>query len=364
MKILVAPQEFKGTLTAHEAAAAIADGLRQALPDAEVLEFPLSDGGPGFVECLVEAGNGEYEQSAVTGPLGTQVLARWGTVPNSDGEGFSAVIELAAAAGISLLRPGELRPLEATTYGAGELIWHALSAGASQIYLGVGGSATTDGGAGILQALGARLLDGAGNDLSPGGGPLASLANLDLTKLDRRLANVEVFVATDVRNPLTGPAGAAAVYGPQKGADPAQVEALEAGLRRWAQVLRDTTGVDVAQMPGAGAAGGAAAGLVACCGARIISGFDLVSEAADLDDHLAWADVIVTGEGRFDSQSLQGKVTGRLLEAAAGRGKRCLVLAGRCGEVPPGVEAHAAASDDSLASAEDLTALAERVLVP
>jgi glycerate kinase len=359
MKILVAPQEFKGTLSAHEAAAAIADGFRQALPDAEVLELPLSDGGPGFVECLVEALNGEYAQSAVTGPLGGQVLARWGLVTAAGEPGVTAVLELASAAGLSLVPAGGLRPLDATTYGVGELIWHALSAGATRICLGVGGSATTDGGAGILQALGARLLDDAGN-LAPGGGPLTSLARLDLARLDRRLAGTELLVATDVRNPLSGPDGAAAVYGPQKGASPQQVELLDAGLRRWAEVLEQVTGHSVDDLPGAGAAGGAAAGLVACCGARIVSGFDLVAEAVGLAAHLAWADVAVTGEGRFDSQSLQGKVTGRLAEMARAQDKRCVVLAGRVDGRAPGLEAHALVPDDSLAGAAELTTLAAR----
>ena len=292
MRVLVAPQEFKGSLTAVEAAAAIGQGVQRVYPEAVIDSAPVADGGPGTVEAMVQTANGRTSIARVDGPLGDPVDARWGRIDN----GRTAVIEMAAASGLTLLRTSDLDPRRASTYGTGQLIRHALDAEVERILIGVGGSATNDGGAGMAEALGAVLLDEQGNRLPPGGAALANLAQIRTEEFDPRVAAVEMTVLCDVHNPLLGPEGASAVYGPQKGADPACVAQLDRALANFAGVLERDLDASVADVPGAGAAGGLAAGLMAFCGATLQSGFAAVSEAVNLAQRIAEADLVLTGE--------------------------------------------------------------------
>jgi glycerate kinase len=325
MRIVVAPQEFKGSLTATEAASAIAAGVRAALPDAEIIEMPMSDGGPGLVDAMLAARGGQRIETDVHDPLMRPVRAAWAILAGDDAG--TAAIEMAAASGLVLLRPDERAPLSATTYGTGELICAALDRGCTQIIVGVGGSATVDGGAGAMQALGARLLDASGTDLPPGGATLAKLDRIDLAARDPRLANARIRVASDVTNTLCGPTGAAEMFGPQKGASPADVRTLEAALHHFAEMVRRDCGLDILPLSGGGAAGGLAAGLAAI-GATIEPGFDIVAEAVGLDAAIAAADAVITGEGRLDAQTAYGKTASRVAALARKHGKRVAIIAG------------------------------------
>ncbi|MGB2695638.1 MAG: glycerate kinase [Dehalococcoidia bacterium] len=329
MRILVAPQEFKGSLTAREAADAIAHGLRRALPDAEIDAVALADGGPGTVDVLVEATGGRYFETDVRDPLDRPVRARWGALgENGTSEPPTAVIEMAAASGLTLLRGDERDPKRASTFGTGELLQAALDAGYRHIIAGVGGSATNDGGAGAAQALGAQLFDEQGRDLERGGSALARLARIDASALDARLRETNVIVATDVTNPLCGPQGASLIYGAQKGATEQVTRELDAALARYAEAIRRDLGVDVANVPGAGAAGGLAAGLIAFCGATVRSGFEVVAEAIALEDRVRAVGAVITGEGRLDSQSASGKTTIAVARLAREAGRPVIALAG------------------------------------
>ena len=324
-RVLLAPDSFKGTLDATAAAAALAAGWRAVRPDDELRTLPLADGGEGTLEALgagVPAGC--WRSAAVTGPDGRPVTAAWLLLPDG-----TAVVEMARAAGLPLLdRPD---PLGATTRGLGELLAVVVADPAvARVLLTLGGSATTDGGTGALAVLGARFLDAAGRDLPPGGGALAGLAAVDVHRLvPPPPGGVRCLV--DVTAPLLGPLGAAGQFGPQKGASPAQVELLDGALARLAELL----GGDPAA-PGAGAAGGTAYGFATCWGARSVSGADAVAEAAGLPAALATADLVVTGEGQFDAQSLRGKVVGRLVDRARVAGVPVAVVAGRVGADAPG----------------------------
>ncbi len=302
-RVVVAPDSFKGSATARVAAEALARGLRRALPGVQVETVPMADGGEGTVEAVVEATGGRYVRTRVVGPLGEPVWARFGIV----GDGSTAVIEMASASGLPLVPPHRRNPMVTTTFGTGELIRAALDEGVRRILVGIGGSATVDGGAGAAQALGVGLLDAEGRPLGFGGGELGRLARIDMAGRDPRLAEVEVLVACDVTNPLYGPEGAAAVYGPQKGATPEMVALLDRHLRHLADLIRRDLGVDVSTLPGGGAAGGLGAGLVAFCGARLLPGVQLVMEAVRLQERLAGADLVVTGEGAIDRQTRFGK---------------------------------------------------------
>ena len=324
MRILIAPQEFKETLTAGQAAEAIVVGLRRVWPAADYDPLPLADGGGGTVHALVEGQGGEYRETLVTGPLAEPVLARWGIV----GRPATAIIEMSAASGLALVPPERRDPRITTTRGTGELLRAALDAGCRSILIGIGGSATNDAGAGMAEALGARLLDTEGRPLPPGGLALGRLARIVPDGLDPRLAEADVRVACDVDNPLCGPRGASAVYGPQKGADPALVEALDAALAHFAEVARRDLGRDVRDLPGAGAAGGLGAGLVLFAHARLQPGFELIAEVVGLRDRLTRSDLVITGEGQLDGQSWQGKTTGSLAKMAAGLGLPVVVIAG------------------------------------
>jgi len=312
LRIVLAPDSFKGSLSASQAAEAMAAGVRRARPDAEVVLMPLADGGEGTAEALVIATGGWRQSARVTGPLGDLVDAAWGRL-GPDGE--TAVIEMAAAAGLPLVPPDKRDPRRTTTFGAGELLRHAVEAGAIRLIIGLGGSATNDGGAGATQALGVRFWDAAGAPLPEPitGGDLIHLARVDAHALHALFAGVEVVIASDVTNPLLGPTGASAVYGPQKGADAAMVAELEAGLTEYAAVLRRDLRRDVADLPGAGAAGGMGAGLMAFLDAHMQSGIDLVLDAARFEERARGADWLLTGEGRIDAQTLSGKTISGVL---------------------------------------------------
>ncbi|MGY1688198.1 glycerate kinase [Geodermatophilus sp. SYSU D00867] len=343
MRIVVSPDSFKGTLTAAEAADAVARGLARVHPDAEVLARPVADGGEGTVAAAVRAGYRPVT-TTVGGPDGRPVRATFAV------DGTTAVVELAAAAGLGLL--AEPAPTTATTRGVGELLLAALDAGARRVVLGLGGSATTDAGAGLLQALGVRLLDADGRDVPPGGAGLAHLARIDAGARDPRLHGLEVRVATDVDNPLTGPSGAAAVYGPQKGATPEQVAQLDAALARFAAVVRRDLGIDLEGRPAMGAAGGTAAGVAAVLTCSVGSGAELVADLVGLDDALAGADLAVTGEGSLDAQSLRGKAPAVVAARARRAGVPCVGLAGRVALGPDELAAAGFAAAHALTEAE------------
>ncbi|HEY7280001.1 MAG TPA: glycerate kinase [Actinomycetota bacterium] len=336
MRVLFAPDKFRGTLTAEEAARALARGWLRVRPDDEADEIPMADGGEGTLEALVVALGGERRAATVTGPLGAPVEAAFGLVPGPDGP--AGVVEMALASGLALIPDQRRDPRRTTTRGTGELILAACRAGARSVIVCIGGSGTNDGGAGMAQALGFRLLDASGDELPPGGAALASLDRVDPQGRARELEGVAFVVAIDVDNPLTGPAGASAVYGPQKGLRAKDVPVLDGALRRLADVVRRDLGVDAAERPGAGAAGGVGFGMMAFLGADVRPGIDVVMDATRFDDRLAGAGAVLTGEGKFDHQSFRGKTVGAVLEAAARHGVPAAVVAGRAeadaGEVP------------------------------
>ena len=333
MKIVIAPQAFKGGLQGMEAARAMKEGVRRVYPDAHTVLVPVADGGDGTLHALVDASGGRYLETSVTGPLGNRVeKAAWGVM----GDGRTAVIEMARASGLALV-PAERRdPRVTTTFGTGELIRAALDAGYRKIIVGLGGSATNDGGAGIAQALGARLTDSTGAEVAPGGADLARLEQVDLRDLDPRLKECRIQAATDVTNRLCGPEGASAVYGPQKGATPAMVVELDAALGHFAGVILRDVGIDVLGVPRVGAAGGAGAGLVALLGADLDSGGDIVCDAVELNRHLAGAALVLTGEGQLDGQTVYDKAPIVVARRARERGIKVLAVAGSLG---PGYEA-------------------------
>ena len=301
--ILAAPDSFKGSLSAARAALALAEGALRASPGEEVLQVPLADGGEGTVEAFLAALGGKKVPARVKGPLGNEVDAFFGLLEDGD----TAVVEMAAASGLPLVPPEKRDIMKASTFGTGLLIRAALEAGARKILVGLGGSATCDGGAGMAQALGFSLLDKEGKELPPGGGSLVRLAALDPSAKHPALEEARFLAACDVTNPLLGPRGAAAVFAPQKGAGPGEVEILERGLRRLAEVLKDRLGRDVAEFPGAGAAGGLGAGLAGFLGASLEPGFELVARALGLEEKITKARLVLTGEGRLDGQTSMGK---------------------------------------------------------
>ncbi|MBA4552726.1 glycerate kinase [Thermoactinomyces vulgaris] len=328
MKIVIAPDSFKESMSAMEAACAIEKGFQKVMPDAEYVKVPMADGGEGTVRSMVDATGGEIRKETVTGPLGTEVEAFYGIT----GDRKMAVIEMAAASGIHLVPKEKRNPLVTTTKGTGELIRAALDQGVKRIVIGIGGSATNDGGAGMAQALGAKLLDKDGNPLGFGGGELSKLDSIDLSQLDPRLKEVHIEVACDVDHPLTGERGASAVFGPQKGATPEMVAILDANLARYAQVVKETLGIDVDPIPGAGAAGGLGAGLVAFLGTSLKRGVDVVAEAVQLDKHMVQASLVITGEGKIDGQTIHGKTPVGVAKRAKKYGIPVIGIAGMLGE--------------------------------
>jgi len=324
MKILIAPNAYKECLSAPDAARAMAEGIKKVLPDAELVLCPVADGGDGTLEAILDATGGQKAQTKVTDPLGRPIRAPFGIL----GKGNGAVIEMAAASGLHLLQPSERNPLVTSTRGTGELMAAAILRGVRYIVLGIGGSATVDGGTGMGRALGVRFLDEAGEEIPEGGGSLVHLAHIDDSKKNSGLRTCRIKIASDVTNPLLGPDGAARVYGPQKGATPEMVEQLEAGLARLSEVIKKDLGIDIANAPGAGAAGGLGAGLLAFTHARMHPGVELVLEEVGFHEKLEGADLVLTGEGRVDSQTSFGKAPAGVARAAKEKNIPVWCLAG------------------------------------
>lgn len=326
MKILVAPDSFKESLDAAAAAEAMRDGLRRVLPDAHFDLVPLADGGEGTVAALLAATGGEARRARVSGPLGEPVEASWALLD----DGRTAVVEVAQASGLALISPDRRDALVASSYGSGELVRRALDEAPERLIVALGGSATNDGGAGLLQALGVRFFDRRDRELAAplGGGGLAAVARVDARGLDPRLAAVEVLAASDVDNPLTGPEGASVTFGPQKGAAPDTVAALDRALGDFYALVAATVGLEVAPLPGAGAAGGLGAALLAFLHARLEPGVDLVMRAVGLEARLTGADLVVTGEGRLDRQTLRGKTALGVATLAARLGVPAVAIGG------------------------------------
>ncbi|RAK12680.1 glycerate kinase [Halanaerobium saccharolyticum] len=327
MKILVAPDSFKGSLTAMEAAENIGNGIHRADSEIDVDLLPMADGGEGTVQSLVDATDGEIIKKEVTGPLGNQVEAFYGLL----GDGKTAVIEMAAASGLPLVPEEKKNPLKTTTYGTGELIASALEQGVEQIIIGIGGSATNDAGVGMAQALGAEILDAEGNQIDFGGGSLDQIEAMNLNSLDSRLKDVEILAACDVDNPLYGEDGAAYVYAPQKGADKKMVEILDQNLRHFNQIAIKELDKDTNKIPGAGAAGGLGAGLVAFLNAELKAGVDIVLEIIDFESRLKDVDLVITGEGMLDGQSIYGKTPVGVSRSAAKKDIPVIAVAGTLG---------------------------------
>ncbi|WP_165588239.1 glycerate kinase [Bifidobacterium longum] len=326
-RYLCAPDSFKESLTAMEAARAMAQGIENADHDAEVRCLPMADGGEGTARALVDATGGSMRAVPVHDPLGRPVEGHFGLLA----DGTTAVVETAEASGLALLEAKERNPLIASSYGTGELMLAAVRSGAKRIIVGLGGSATNDAGAGLLQALGVRLLDKNGNDLARGGAALANLTTIDISTMDPALKNVAITAACDVTNPLTGPTGASAVFGPQKGASKDDVATLDAALAHFAQVIDSQLGVAVNDVPGAGAAGGIGAALKGFLNAEFRPGIAIVIEQSGLDAAAQWADVVFTGEGSIDFQTKFGKTPAGVAETAKRHGKPVIAVAGHIG---------------------------------
>lgn len=351
LRVLIAPSGFKESLGADEVADCIASGVRRAVPDALIRKAPVPDGGEGFAQALVRTVGGTLQDVTVTGPVGDPVAAHFGLLAAPEGPastgGPTAVLEMAAAAGLRHVPRDRRDPLTTTTRGVGELIAAALDAGASRVLVGCGDSGTNDGGAGMAQALGVRLLDADGNDLGPGGAELARLAHVDVSGLDPRIADTPIDVACNWANVLTGPRGVARVFGPQKGADEQTVARLEEALERYADVLEADLGIDVRTAPGSGASGGLGAGLCALLGARLQPRFDVVTRYLDFDELLDRTDLVITAEGAIDRQSARGKVPAEVSRRASARDIPVIALSGTVGE---GVQAALDAGLDAYAS--------------
>ena len=328
MKVVIAPQSFKGGLAGIEAAKAIAEGVRGVCPEAATLAVPVADGGDGTLDALVRSTGGETFTSQVTGPLGEPVSALWGVM----GDGDTAVIEMARASGLALVPHRRRNPGVTTTYGTGELIGEAVDRGYRRIIVGLGGSATNDGGVGMAHALGVCFLDSNGKELPHGGSALPRLARIEMDGLRRGVMDARIIAATDVTNPLCGPQGASAVYGPQKGARPETVKELDAALEHLSRVIMRNLGLDLGDEPRAGAAGGLAAGLKAFVNAEIASGIDLICEVLGMDQHLIGADLVITGEGRVDASTAYDKAPVGVARRAKSIGIPVIAIVGSLGQ--------------------------------
>ncbi|MFT4417275.1 glycerate kinase [Fredinandcohnia humi] len=336
MKIIIAPDSFKESLSATEVAVAIEEGLKRVFPEATYLKIPMADGGEGTVQSLVCATGGKIISKTVTGPLGESVPSFFGIL----GNGKTAVIEMAAAAGLNQVIPQKRNPLITTTYGVGELILEALSHGVDKICIGLGGSATNDAGVGMLQALGLRFLDRDGMELGFGGGKLGDIDIIDVSGLDKRLESITIEVACDVDTPLVGDNGASAIFGPQKGATQEMVELLDNNLHHFADCVQAKIGKDIRNVPGSGAAGGLGAGILAFLNSELKSGINLVMEATDLDLHLADATIVITGEGKIDNQTMYGKTPIGVAQAAKKHNLPVIAIAGHLGKDSHIVQEH------------------------
>ncbi|MEN8156900.1 MAG: glycerate kinase [Bacteroidota bacterium] len=331
MKIVIAPDSFKDCMDALSVAEAVGLGIRKVWPDAGIVNIPMADGGEGTVESVIDATGGKIIRVRVMDPLLREVPSFFGIT----GDGSTAVIEMAAASGLELLERDERDPWVTTTFGTGQLIRHALDSGCSKILLGIGGSATNDGGMGMARALGVEFLDGKGDPAGHGGGAVGDVKEIVMDGLDPRIGHTEIRVACDVTNPLTGPEGASHTYGPQKGAAPGVVERLDTNLSRFAGLINNQLGKEVEQLPGGGAAGGLGAGLMAFLGAQLMKGFDMVSECVRLEEALKEADLVITGEGKLDGQTLFGKTPYGVAQLARRHG---LPVIGIAGTVEEGAE--------------------------
>jgi len=340
MKIVIAPDSFKESLTALHVCEAVEKGIKSHFPDAEISKVPMADGGEGTVQSLVDATGGDIIQARVTGPLGKEVEAFYGIL----GDGNTAVIEMAAASGLHHVPVDKRNPLITTTRGTGELILKALDHKVKHIIIGIGGSATNDGGTGMAKALGAKLLDANGAEIKEGGGSLAQLASIDLTNLDSRLAEVKVEVACDVDNPLTGETGASAVFGPQKGATPDMVKQLDRNLAHYAAIVGKEMGIHIQSIPGAGAAGGLGGGLLAFLSAELKPGVDIVIKATQLESYIKNADLVITGEGRIDGQTIYGKTPIGVAKTAKKHSVPVIAIAGSIGAGSEAVYEHGISS--------------------
>ena len=324
---MFAPQGFKESLTGIQIARAMAEGAKRVWPDAEAVLVPVADGGDGTLQSLVDASGGEVRMATAIDPLGREINVEWGAL----GDGKTAVIEMARSSGLALLSTDERDPMNATTFGVGQVMKVALDAGFTHFIIGIGGSATNDGGAGMAQALGANLLDEKGRELAPGGAALANLQRIDVSGFDERLKNASIEVACDVNNPLCGPTGASAIFGPQKGATEEQIKQLDAALNRFGEIAKRDLGRDVSEIPGAGAAGGLGAGLMAFANARLRLGADIVLEAVKLEEKLEEADLVVVGEGQFDRSTVFNKSPVAVAQRAHRLGIPVIGIAGSLG---------------------------------
>ncbi len=328
MNILIAPDSFKDCMSSREVAQNIEKGVRRILPDAVIKLLPLADGGEGTVEALIDATKGEIRKVKVHDPLMRTIESFFGLL----GDKKTAVIEMAAASGIELLKENERNPWVATTYGTGELIKHALDSGCRKLVIGIGGSSTNDAGTGVIQALGGKFLDSAGKDIGYGGGCLGKISEIDMSKLDSRIRNCEILVACDVDNPLYGEKGAALVYSPQKGADDEMAAKLDQNLKHFAEIIKETLNIDVAAIPGTGAAGGIGAGLMAFLGAKLKPGFEIVKDIVKLEEEMEKADIVITGEGKIDFQTRFGKAPFGVAQVAVKYKRPAVAIAGTLGE--------------------------------
>ncbi|BCJ88046.1 glycerate kinase [Effusibacillus dendaii] len=328
MKIVLAPDSFKGSLTAKEVCDAMEEGIRRVIPAADIVKIPMADGGEGTVQSLVDTTGGQILTEVVTGPIGQKVTAKYGIL----GDGQTAVIEMAEASGLYLVPADKRNPLLTSTYGTGELIRAALDRGCRKFILGIGGSATNDGGAGMAQALGVRFIDSNNQELPFGGGSLDKLERLDLSAVDSRLAECSFTVACDVDNPLTGPQGASHIFGPQKGATPEMIRLLDANLSHYAAVVEKQLNRSIQNLPGAGAAGGLGFAMVAFLNAVLKRGIDIVIEATDLPRQVMGADLVLSGEGQCDGQTVRGKTPFGVAKTAQTAGVPVILIAGSIGQ--------------------------------
>jgi glycerate kinase len=328
MKIIIASDSYKHSLSSKEVGIHLKAGLSKVLPDSEILVVPVADGGEGTVSALVDATGGEIIPVVVHDPLMREIDSFFGIL----GDGITAAIEMAAASGIELLADADRDPWLTTTLGTGELIAHALDKGCRKIILGIGGSATNDGGAGMAQALGVKLMDVSGSQLRPGGGYLNELRKIDLSELDERIHDCEIIIASDVNNPLTGPQGATMVFGHQKGANALMAEKLERKMQHFARLINEQLGIDIETISGAGAAGGLGGGLLAFTGASIENGFSVISKTVNLEEKICDADFVITGEGKIDSQTQYGKTPYGVAQLAVRHNKKVIAVAGTLGE--------------------------------
>ncbi|MCY7772374.1 glycerate kinase [Bacillus haynesii] len=328
MKIVIAPDSFKESMTSLEAARSIEKGFKAVLSDAEYVNIPVADGGEGTVQALVDATGGDIVHQTVTGPLGKPVKAAYGLL----GDGKTAVIEMAEASGLHLVPPGQRNPLLTTTRGTGELILDAAEKGVSTIIIGLGGSATNDGGAGMAAALGAKFLNRDGEEIENGGGALAEIAKIDVSGLNPKLKHIQFEAACDVDNPLTGPRGASAVFGPQKGANSEMTALLDQNLKHYAAAVKAELGCEIDSIPGAGAAGGLGAGLCAFLNAELKSGVDIVLDTLSFSERIKGADLVITGEGKIDGQTVSGKTPAGVAKRARSENIPVIAFAGSLGE--------------------------------